>query len=77
MRRSIGAFEYLECSAKTGEGVREVFRTAAAVISRIEALDCELPERDIPTGQFVGFCLLRSVRSFELSREKRRQGLLE
>ena len=36
MRRKIGAKYYLECSAKTNEGVREVFEhaTRAALLSK-------------------------------------------
>ncbi|MBE7180653.1 MAG: hypothetical protein INR71_05485 [Terriglobus roseus] len=36
VRKRIGAVKYIECSAKTGEGVREVFEhaTRAALISK-------------------------------------------
>lgn len=39
--QKIGARHYLECSAKSGEGVREVFQyaTRAALLSRYLLLD--------------------------------------
>ena len=45
--QKIGARHYLECSAKTGEGVREVFQyaTRAALLSR-------------PKGSKKGHCVV-------------------
>lgn len=39
--QKVGAKQYLECSAKTGEGVREVFQyaTRAALLSRPKGKD--------------------------------------
>ncbi|WEW55428.1 GTP-binding protein Rho1 [Emydomyces testavorans] len=38
IRKKIGAYKYLECSARTGEGVREVFEcaTRAALLAKTE-----------------------------------------
>ena len=38
--QKIGAQGYVECSAKTGEGVREVFQTATKHALMVSGVDC-------------------------------------
>ena len=42
MAEKIGAYAYVECSAKSMEGVKEVFETAAYAVLPKNSIDCTM-----------------------------------
>ena len=47
LARDINAFAYVECSAKTREGVSEVFETATNAILQHQNLELKIQEQNI------------------------------